>query len=74
MLLALVALSAIPNVITQAMVWAARVLRRGRVLVVVPATLTVIVVAGTCVVMPVLGVTSVGVAWLGAQSLVAPVW
>jgi O-antigen/teichoic acid export membrane protein len=70
-LLALLALSAIPNVITQSAVWAARVQRRGAVQVVVPATLAVLVVAGTCVLVPILGVTAAGVAWLGAQIVVA---
>jgi O-antigen/teichoic acid export membrane protein len=71
LLLALLALSAIPNVVTQAAVWAARVQRRGTVLFGIPATLAVIVIAGTALLMPSLGVTGAGVAWLGAQTLVA---
>ena len=71
LLLALLALSAIPNVITQSAVWAARVQRRGAVQVAVPATLAVLVITGTVLLLPVLGVTGAGVAWLGAQIIVA---
>lgn len=70
-LLALLALSAIPNVVTQATVWAARVQRRGAVLFSVPAALSAIVFVGTWLLMPALGVTGAGAAWLGAQIVVA---
>jgi O-antigen/teichoic acid export membrane protein len=71
LLLALLALSAIPNVITQAAVWAARVQRRGALQIAIPATLAVAVIVGTALLMPSLGVTGAGVAWLGAQTLAA---
>lgn len=71
LLLALLALSSIPNVVTQAAVWSARVQRRGAVLFGIPAVLAVTVIAGTAILMPSLGVTGAGVAWLGAQTLVA---
>jgi O-antigen/teichoic acid export membrane protein len=72
-LLALLALSAIPNVVTQAAVWTARVQRNGLVLVGVPASIAAIVFAGTWALMPSLGVTGAGVAWLTAQTLLAVV-
>jgi O-antigen/teichoic acid export membrane protein len=71
LLLALLALSAVPNVITQAAVWAARVQRRGALQIAIPATLAVAVIVGTVLLMPSLGVTGAGVAWLGAQTLAA---
>jgi O-antigen/teichoic acid export membrane protein len=71
LLLALLALSAVPNVITQAAVWAARVQRRGAVQIAIPATLAAIVIVGTALLMPSFGVTAAGVAWLGAQTLAA---
>jgi O-antigen/teichoic acid export membrane protein len=72
-LLALLALSAIPNVITQTTVWTARVQGKGRVQVALPAVLSALVIAGTCVLLPILGLTGAGVAWLGAQTLIAAV-
>jgi O-antigen/teichoic acid export membrane protein len=70
-LLALLALSAIPNVITWSTVWAARVRRDGRVLFGLPAAITTVVIAGSWVLMPLMGVIGTGVAWLGAQSVAA---
>jgi O-antigen/teichoic acid export membrane protein len=71
LLLALLALSAIPNVITSSAVWAARVRRDGRVLFGLPAAITTAVIAGSWFLMPVLGVLGTGVAWLGAQTVAA---
>jgi O-antigen/teichoic acid export membrane protein len=71
LLLALLALSAIPNVITASAVWAARVRRDGRVLFGLPAAITTAVIAGSWFLMPVLGVLGTGVAWLGAQTVAA---
>jgi O-antigen/teichoic acid export membrane protein len=73
LLLVLLVLSAIPNVVTSSTTWAARVSRRGAVLFGLPAVLCVAVVAGSWVLMPVLGVTGTGWAWLGAQCAVAAV-
>jgi O-antigen/teichoic acid export membrane protein len=70
-LLALLALSAIPNVINWSVVWAARVRRDGRVLFGLPAAITTAVIAGSWFLMPVMGVLGTGVAWLGAQSVAA---
>jgi O-antigen/teichoic acid export membrane protein len=71
LLLALLALSGIPNVITWSTVWAARVRRDGRVLFWLPAAITTSVIAGSWFLMPVMGVVGTGVAWLGAQSVAA---
>jgi O-antigen/teichoic acid export membrane protein len=71
LLLALLALSAIPNVITSSAVWAARVRRDGRVLFGLPAAIMTAVIAGSWFLMPVLGVLGTGVAWLGAQTVAA---
>jgi O-antigen/teichoic acid export membrane protein len=71
LLLALLALSAIPNVITWSAVWAARVRRDGRVLFGLPAAITTAVIAGSWILMPVMGVLGTGVAWLGAQTVAA---
>ncbi|MHA6621044.1 lipopolysaccharide biosynthesis protein [Pseudonocardia sp. DLS-67] len=70
-LLVLLVLSAIPNVVTWSTVWAARVRRDGRVLFGLPAAITTAVIAGSWILMPVLGVVGTGVAWLGAQSVAA---
>jgi O-antigen/teichoic acid export membrane protein/aminoglycoside phosphotransferase len=69
--LALAALSAIPNVVTASTVSAARVRQRMGVLFGVPATVTVIVVTLSWLLMPALGITAVGLSWLVAQLLVA---
>jgi O-antigen/teichoic acid export membrane protein len=71
LLLALLALSAIPNVVTWSTVWSARVRRDGRVLFGLPAAITTAVIAGSWFLMPVMGVVGAGVAWLGAQSVAA---
>jgi O-antigen/teichoic acid export membrane protein len=71
LLLALLALSAIPNVVTWSTVWSARVRRDGRVLFGLPAAITTAVIAGSWYLMPVMGVVGTGVAWLGAQSVAA---
>jgi O-antigen/teichoic acid export membrane protein len=71
LLLALLALSAIPNVITWSTVWAARVRRDGRVLFGLPAAITTAVIAASWLLMPVMGIVGTGVAWLGAQSVAA---
>ncbi|MGH3587748.1 MAG: lipopolysaccharide biosynthesis protein, partial [Pseudonocardia sp.] len=71
LLLALLALSAVPNVITWSTVWAARVRRDGRVLFGLPAAVTTTVIAGSWFLMPVMGVVGTGVAWLGTQCVAA---
>jgi O-antigen/teichoic acid export membrane protein len=72
-LLVLLALSAIPNVVTNSAVWEARVRRDRAVLVGVPATLSAAVIVGTVVLVPAMGVTGAGWAWLVAQSVLAAV-
>lgn len=69
--LVLAALSAIPDVVVRATVAAARVQRRQAVLVGLPAAVAVAVLAGAWLLMPRLGLTGVGVALLGAQTLAA---
>jgi O-antigen/teichoic acid export membrane protein len=71
LLLALLALSAVPNAITWSAVWAARVRRDGRVLFGLPAAVATVVIAASWFLMPVMGVVGTGVAWLGAQSVAA---
>jgi O-antigen/teichoic acid export membrane protein len=71
LLLALLALSAVPNAITWSTVWAARVRRDGRVLFGLPAAITTAVIVASWFLMPVMGVVATGVAWLGAQSVAA---
>jgi O-antigen/teichoic acid export membrane protein len=73
LLLILLALSAIPNVITNSTVWEARVSRRRAVLVGLPAGLCAAVIIGTVVLVPLMGITGAGWAWLGAQCVVAVV-
>jgi hypothetical protein len=51
--------------------WAARVRRDGRVLFGLPAAITTAVIAGSWLLMPVIGLLGTGVAWLSAQSLAA---
>ncbi|GAA0948573.1 hypothetical protein GCM10009559_48310 [Pseudonocardia zijingensis] len=70
-LLVLLALSAIPNVITNSTVWEARVSRNRAVLVGQPAALCALVITGTVVLVPMIGITGAGWAWLGGQCLVA---
>jgi Na+-driven multidrug efflux pump len=64
------ALSAIPNVITASTVGAARVRRRIGVLFAVPAAVSLTVIVLSWELMPLLGITAVGMAWLFAQVLV----
>ena len=71
LLLALLALSAIPNVVNWSIVWAARVRRDGRVLFGLPAAITVAVIGGSWLLMPAMGILGTGVAWLAAQSAAA---
>ena len=71
--LALAALSAVPQVVTASVVARARVLQRVRVLVAVPGTLAVGVLAGAWLLMPVLGITGAALAWLVVQLVGAAV-
>jgi O-antigen/teichoic acid export membrane protein len=71
LLLALLALSAIPNAIVWSTVWAARVRCDGRVLSGLPAAVSTAVIAGSWILMPVMGVVGTRVAWLGAQTVAA---
>lgn len=73
LLLILLALSAIPNVVTNSTVWEARVSRNRAVLVGLPVGLCALVMTGTFVLVPMMGITGAGWAWLGAQCLVAGV-
>ena len=65
--LVLAALSAVPQVVTAATVAQARVQQRMRVLVAVPGTLALAVLAGAWLLMPVLGITGAALSWLLAQ-------
>jgi hypothetical protein len=69
--LVLLALSAIPNVVTASTVNAARVRQRMGVLFGVPATLAMLVIALSWLLMPHLGIAAVGASWLAAQIVVA---
>ncbi|MFR9802528.1 phosphotransferase [Pseudonocardia sp. RS010] len=69
--LALTALAAVPYAVTSATVSAARVRRRGAVQFAVPATAAVLVIGGSWLLLPVLGILGAGLAWLLGQSLVA---
>lgn len=71
LLLALLALSAIPNVVTNSTVWEARVSRHRAVLVGLPAALCALVMLGTFTLVPIMGITGAGWAWLGAQCILA---
>jgi O-antigen/teichoic acid export membrane protein len=71
--LRLLALSAIPNVITALAVSAARAQRRMRLVVAVLLAICALVLTVTAALLPVLGLPGVGVAWLLAQTLVAGV-
>jgi len=71
--LALVALSAIPNVITAAATSTARVRQRRGVQFGVPTSLSVLTIGLAWLLMPQLGVLAVGLAWLLAQCTVASV-
>lgn len=67
--LALAALSAIPQVITQSRVVQARVQQRMRVLVLVPGSLALGVLVTAWLLMPVLGIAGVALAWLVVQTV-----
>lgn len=69
--LALAALSAVPHVVTATAVRTARLRGRSGVLVGVPAALALVVVALSWPLIPRLGITAVGLAWLVAQVVVA---
>ena len=71
--LALIALSAIPNVITAATTSTARVRQRRGVQFGVPTSLSVLTIGLAWLLMPHLGVLGVGLAWLLAQCSVAAV-
>jgi O-antigen/teichoic acid export membrane protein/aminoglycoside phosphotransferase (APT) family kinase protein len=71
--LALIALSAVPNVITAATTSTARVRQRRGVQFGVPAAVSVLAISVSWVLMPRLGIVAVGLAWLLAQCLVAGV-
>lgn len=71
--LALVALSAIPNVITAAATSTARVRQRRAVQFGVPTSLSVLTIGLAWILMPHLGVLAVGLSWLLAQCAVASV-
>jgi hypothetical protein len=71
--LALVALSAIPNVITAAATSTARVRQRRAVQFGVPTSLSVLTIGLAWILMPHLGVLAVGLSWLLAQCVVASV-
>ncbi|OZM83547.1 lipopolysaccharide biosynthesis protein [Pseudonocardia sp. MH-G8] len=70
-LLALASLSAVPNVVVTETLFAARVRQQRSVLLGVPAVLALLVIPPALVLMPVLGLTGVGVALVVGQSLMA---
>ena len=70
-LLALSSLSAVPNVVVTATLFAARVQQRRGVLFGVPAVLALLVIPPALALMPVLGLTGVGIALLVGQTLMA---
>jgi O-antigen/teichoic acid export membrane protein len=70
-LLRLLALSAIPNVITAAFVSVARVERRVRAMLAVLSAFAATVLVLAYVLLPAYGITGVGIAWLIAQVLFA---
>jgi O-antigen/teichoic acid export membrane protein len=69
--LVLAVLSAVPNVVTAATLRVAQLRGRSGVLVGVPAAVALLVVTLSWLLMPRLGITAVGFAWLVAQLLVA---
>jgi O-antigen/teichoic acid export membrane protein len=71
--LVLIALSAIPNVITAATISTARVRQRRGVQFGVPTSISVLTIGLAWLLMPHLGVLAVGLAWLLAQCSVAAV-
>ncbi|WP_345414747.1 phosphotransferase [Pseudonocardia xishanensis] len=71
--LALTSLAAIPYAVTSSMVGAARLRQWGRIQFGVPAAAAVLVIGGSVVLVPALGLAGAGLAWLVGQSLVAVV-
>jgi O-antigen/teichoic acid export membrane protein len=71
--LALLALSAIPNVVTNSALWEARVRRIRTVQFGLPAAISAVVIVATLVLVPAVGIVGVGWAWLVAQSVAAAV-
>jgi O-antigen/teichoic acid export membrane protein len=71
LLLRLLALSALPNVVTAAAVSAGRAQRRAGVAVVVLGALCLLVFALSTVLLEMIGIAGVGLAWLVTQSLIA---
>jgi O-antigen/teichoic acid export membrane protein len=71
--LALLALSAIPNVVTNSALWEARVRRRRAVQFGLPAAISAVVIVATLILVPTVGIVGVGWAWLSAQSVAATV-
>ena len=69
--LMLASLSALPNIVTASALAAARVQRRMRVLLGVPAAIAVIVIGMSWVVAPYWGLTGIGLSWLVGQTVVA---
>lgn len=69
--LVLASLSALPNIVTASALAAARVQRRMRVLLGVPAAIAIIVIGMSWVVAPVWGLTGIGLSWLVGQTVVA---
>ena len=69
--LALCALSALPNVVTQSVLSTARVQRRMGMLFGIPASIATIVITLSWFLAPVWGLTGIGAAWLTGQSVVA---
>ncbi len=70
-LLALASLSAVPNVVVTETLFAARVRQQRSVLLGVPAVLALLVIPPALVLMPLLGLTGVGVALVAGQSVMA---
>jgi O-antigen/teichoic acid export membrane protein/aminoglycoside phosphotransferase len=71
LLLALLALSAIPNVVITTFLSAARVQRRMKAVTIVTAAMSVSVMGFSVLLLDRYGLTGVGVAWLAAQSVIA---
>lgn len=69
--LAVLALSAIPNVVTNSALWEARVRRQRAVQFGLPAAISAVVIVATLLLVPAVGIVGVGWAWLGAQSVAA---
>jgi O-antigen/teichoic acid export membrane protein len=70
-LLALSSLSAVPNVVVTATLFSARVQQRRGVLLGVPLVTALLVIPTALVLMPMLGLTGVGIALLAGQTLTA---